>query len=432
MLTPRRAIRTPRECLPSSERLNYHSQEPIPNLGAAAMPDSEVKFKERMQVGLARLREHWLNQAEIAFREALQLKPDDPEALHGMGVTLCKLQRGEEGIALILRSTELNPKNLLGRIDLAVALRDAGRSAEADAAHQRAAKALVEAGQAQLAPLVEQCFSAERGHFDVRVVDYRYRLEVRYGGGRPPHPRLAAQIGARRNEYLNLLAEMAACHENFSRISLEGDYANAEPFWLNTWFPPLDAMSLWAILRRSNPEQFVEIGSGMSTKFARRAVVEFGLRTKLVSIDPQPRNIIDSLCDQIIRRPLEQCSLDSFEQMRPGSILFLDSSHRTFQGSDVTVFFLDILPRLQPGVLVHIHDIYLPYDYPSGHLPRMWNEQYMLATALLFGGSGFEIVFPGWFVERDSELAGRRDDLLRRGPLQDLSLHGASFWMRKL
>jgi hypothetical protein len=81
-------------------------------------------------------------------------------------------------------------------------------------------------------------------------------------------------------------------------------------------------------------------------------------------------------------------------------------------------------------VLVHIHDIYLPDDYISGHVPRLWNEQYLLATALLFGAARFEILFPSWFVGRDPDLAAHAAARLRRGPLADIDLYGASFWMR--
>ena len=146
--------------------------------------------------------------------------------------------------------------------------------------------------------------------------------------------------------------------------------------------------------------------------------------------DPQPRNQIDRLCDQVIRKPLEQCSPEMFDVLEPGDIFFLDSSHRSFQGSDVTVFFLEILPRLKPGVIVHVHDIYLPYDYISGHLYRQWNEQYLLATALLFGPQRFEILFPSWFVGRDPDLMAHAEALFRQGPMESVDLYGASFWMR--
>jgi hypothetical protein len=184
------------------------------------------------------------------------------------------------------------------------------------------------------------------------------------------------------------------------------------------------------MLRAHRPKRFVEVGSGVSTKFARRAVTFYDLPTRLTSIDPQPRNEIDQICDEVIRQPLERCDLAMFEALEPGDVFFLDSSHRSFQGSDVTVFFLEILPRLKSGVIVHVHDVYLPYDYISGHIHRLWNEQYLLASALLFGPDRFEILFPAWFVGRDPDLAAHAGAILRRGPLADVDLYGASFWMR--
>ena len=356
-----------------------------------------------LDIGQVRLREHFLNHAELLFERVLEAAPDHPAALRFLGVARFKLGRQDEGIALLRKAADADPA---ARDDLAAAL---ARRQAPDAA----------------------AFASETGAHAFKVVDYPYRAAVRYGGGRPAHAGLAALIGAGRDRYGAMLDEMAALHADFCEIPTGGRYEDAEPFWLNAWFPPLDAMALTHLLRKTNPGRFVEIGSGVSTKFARRAVSRYGLRTKLISIDPQPRNEIDALCDQILRKPLEACDPAMVEALEPGDIFFLDSSHRAFQNSDVTVFFLEILPRLKPGVLIQIHDIYLPDDYISGHLHRMWNEQYLLATALLFAPHAFEIVFPCWFVGQDPALAAHAAQALRRGPLEGLNLYGASFWMRK-
>jgi hypothetical protein len=150
----------------------------------------------------------------------------------------------------------------------------------------------------------------------------------------------------------------------------------------------------------------------------------------MISIDPQPRNEIDGLVDEIHRSPLEDFNPGFFDKLDDNDILFLDSSHRAFQNSDVTAFFLEIIPRLKPGVIIHIHDIYLPYDYPTGHLRRLWNEQYLLATALLYGGKGLRIIFPCWYVYADPDLSGHLSRL-HQGPLKVLSLQGCSFWLQK-
>ena len=81
-------------------------------------------------------------------------------------------------------------------------------------------------------------------------------------------------------------------------------------------------------------------------------------------------------------------------------------------------------------MVVHLHDIYLPDDYISGHIHRLWNEQYLLATALLFGRA-FEVLFPSWYVGQDPALRLQAQAALCQGPLSGLDPYGASFWMVK-
>jgi hypothetical protein len=380
--------------------------------------------RKDIEIGTIRLKEHLLNHAELLFRRALATAPGEPTATRLLGITLYKMGRIDEGMALLRRAAE-QPLAAPGVwSDLATALQ---RQGDADGAAQAFARTT---GRPDAGPPADLSFSSERAVHEFKVVDYPYRSIVRYGAGRPPHRELDQLIGAGRDRYRTFLSDMGQIQADFAKVPLGGGYETTTPFWLNAWFPPLDGMALTQMLRENNPARFVEIGSGVSTKFARRAVDLYGLRTKLISIDPQPRNEIDAMCDQLLRKPLEMCRVEMFEDLNPGDILFLDSSHRAFQGSDVTVFFMEILPRLKPGVIVHIHDIYLPDDYISGHVPRMWNEQYLLGVALIFGREAFEIVFPCWFVGQDPELSHHAGAMLRRGPLEGLNLYGASFWMR--
>ena len=383
-----------------------------------AAPDS---IERDLTVGATRLREHLLNHAELLFRRVLEASPEHSVATRLLGVTLFKMDRRSEALDLLRRAVADGSPEAWR--DLACALQ---RNGEAQAAGEAYAHI---ADDRPLPP--DLAFTSERAVHEFTVVDYPYRSVVRYGAGRPAHPQLAALIGAGRGRYEALIDSLAALQADFAEIPLGGAYEDADPFWLNAWFPPLDAMVLTHMLRSGNPDRFVEVGSGVSTKFARRAVNRYGLRTKLISIDPQPRNEIDTLCDQVLRKPLEACDPAMFEALNPGDVFFLDSSHRSFQGSDVTVFFLEILPRLKPGVIVQIHDIYLPDDYIGGHVRRMWNEQYLLATALLYAPDAFEILFPCWFVGQDMDLARRAAGALKHGPLDNLNLYGASFWLRK-
>jgi tetratricopeptide (TPR) repeat protein len=382
----------------------------------------------KMSRGVGWLQSHLLNHAEIALREVLAEDPSRPMARRMLGIALFKLGRRDEGVADLRAGTIQEPDNPRAWADLAVALRDAGQTEAAEAAY---AKALAtQSPKGATLPLADLPFSVEQGVHDFTLNDYPYHAHLRYGAGRPAHPELSALIGAGREAYRALLDMWAPLQPDFADVPRGGSYETRTPFWYNAWFSPLDAIALTGLLRSENPRLMVEIGSGVSTKYARRAVNRYGLRTRLVSIDPEPRNQIDELCDQVIRKPLEQCSVGMFDVLEPGDIFFLDSSHRSFQGSDVTVFFLEILPRLKPGVIVHIHDIYLPYDYIAGHVPRLWNEQYLLAAALLFGPQRFQILFPSWFVGRDPDLMAHAEALFRKGPMAPVDLYGASFWMR--
>src|ERR1700733_3021445 len=103
------------------------------------------------------------------------------------------------------------------------------------------------------------------------------------------------------------------------------------------------------MLVRSAPARYMEIGSGYSTRFARHAIQTVGLSTVIASLDPKPRAGIDALCDTVIRRRLEEADLAVFDQLEAGDILFFDGTHRALTNSDVTVFFLELLPRLKPG-----------------------------------------------------------------------------------
>ena len=112
-----------------------------------------------------------------------------------------------------------------------------------------------------------------------------------------------------------------------------------------------------------------------------------------------------------------------------GDILFYDGSHRAFENSDVTVFFLEVLPQLPAGVLVHVHDICLPYDYPPGWEGRWYSEQYLLAAWLLGGGARVRVVLPNAFVSHDPELSRLLDPLWSRPSLAVVERHGSSFWL---
>jgi len=254
--------------------------------------------------------------------------------------------------------------------------------------------------------------------------DYRYELASRYGYGKPPHARLQALFDAVDcGPFIEKLARYQDFFLRFEQTPRPG----VEPAWRNGWLPPMDGMAIYGFLASGKPKTYLEVGSGNSTKFAARAKRDHGLATKLVSIDPHPRAEIDALCDEVIRRPLEGADLSRFSQLEPGDVVFVDNSHRSLMGSDVTVFFLEVLPSLPDGVIVGIHDIFLPLDYPPEWKYRYYNEQYLLAALLLAPRSGLEVLLP------TAHLTMQRPELLQ--PLERLwragiDRQGGAFWLR--
>jgi predicted O-methyltransferase YrrM len=225
----------------------------------------------------------------------------------------------------------------------------------------------------------------------------------RYGHGRPVHPRLNKLIGEHEGRYRSHLETLIAFRDDLVRIPAEVT-APGEPHWVQTWLLGLDVISLYGFVRTSRPRRYLEIGSGVSTTWVRRAIRDGGLDTEITSVDPKPRKDIDALCDRVLRQPLEAVELGLFEELEDGDVLFMDGSHRAFMNSDVTTFFLDVLPALRPGVLVSIHDILLPEDYPADWALRYYSEQYLLATQLLGGGQGVRIELPCNYVAKSSGL----------------------------
>jgi hypothetical protein len=262
-------------------------------------------------------------------------------------------------------------------------------------------------------------------------LDYPVRPRARFGYGSPCHPRLYEIIDRGRPAYERTLRAFLPFEDPLSRIPVHADAARpAEPYWVNGFFPSLDAISLYGLLVSRRPRLYMEIGSGNSTKFAARAVRDHNLPTEIVSIDPSPRVEVNDLCRQIFRRPLEETDLSAFDGLGAGDFLMFDGSHRCFTNSDVTVFFLEVLPRLRPGVLVGVHDIFLPDDYPPPvYTELFYSEQYVLAAYLLGGtGRNVEIVLPNAFIYGDAALSQVLAPLYEREPLSLVDRNGCMFW----
>jgi hypothetical protein len=251
--------------------------------------------------------------------------------------------------------------------------------------------------------------------------------EPRYGYGRPSHAGLRELLAQHDGEYRGVLAMIRSYRSELQAIGLHGEDP-AEPSWVNGYLPGLDSAAIYSFLRSRRPATYLEIGSGNSTKFAARAKRDGQLDTKIVSIDPSPRAEVDVLCDEIIRHPFELADLSLLDLLRPGDVVFFDGSHRVFMNSDVTVFFLEALARLPAGVLVGVHDIYLPDDYAPGLANRYYSEQYMLAAYLIAAGERITPVLPATYLSRAPHFAGDLDELWAGPEFVGVERHGRAFW----
>ena len=164
----------------------------------------------------------------------------------------------------------------------------------------------------------------------------------------------------------------------------------------NPNFGGTDALVLYCMLRHFNPSLIIEIGSGWSTRLSSKAALRNG-DTNIVCIDPFADDVVAKLprVSKVISKRVETLDLSFFQQLGDRDVLFIDSSHTVKCGGDVNFLYLEVLPRLKKGVIVHSHDVFFPKEYPKEwvrDLHLFWNEQYLLQAFLTFN-SEFELLF---------------------------------------
>lgn len=194
----------------------------------------------------------------------------------------------------------------------------------------------------------------------------------------------------------------------------------------NGWYPTPDAEIYAALIADTRPRRIVEIGGGFSTLIARRAIAHAGIECRLVVVDPEPRTDVAAHADEVLRTPVEMIGQEELA-LGERSILFVDSSHVARAGGDVPLIFNELVPALSPGTLVHVHDIYIPYDYPDALRRQLYSEQFVL-QALLSGAPRYEVVLAAHYMARCHPEAMQRafSPVVGHDPLH----YGAAFWFR--
>jgi hypothetical protein len=204
----------------------------------------------------------------------------------------------------------------------------------------------------------------------------------------------------------------------------------------NRKFEAVDGEILYCMIRHFKPHKIIEIGSGFSTYLSALAVQKIkqdtGQACELTAVEPYPSTVLKTGLpglSKLIKAKVQDLPLRVFEALGENDILFIDSSHVLKIGSDVQFEYLDIFPSLKKGVLIHLHDIFLPAEYPQEWVLKkykFWNEQYLLQAFLAFNRS-FEVLWAASYMHlnhpdrlEEAFNSYRRD---QRWP--------GSFWIRK-
>jgi hypothetical protein len=199
-------------------------------------------------------------------------------------------------------------------------------------------------------------------------------------------------------EIMNQLSKHGSRFESFSRAS-----ANDVGYqYDNGYFKSPDAEVLYTIVQQLRPKRILELGCGNSTQIIRQALMDGRIACHHVCVDPHPRTEISLLADEIIPEPVElQNAANLAGSLQPDDVLFIDTSHKLEPANDVTFIYGTLLPQISAGVFIHIHDVFLPYEYPLSWVldGNDWAEQY-LVQAMLVWGNDWDVIWPGYYLQR--------------------------------
>ena len=230
--------------------------------------------------------------------------------------------------------------------------------------------------------------------------DERARLEAFERAGGLTRPAYALSPGMQEFDISQLVTEYTQHKDALD--ALKNPARNQTGYRIgNGYYDSPDADALYLMIRRFQPKRVIEVGCGNSTRVTRQAIIDGGLATTITAIDPYPRADIAHVVDQFEQKRLEEVDPAVFDQLEAGDVLFIDSSHVVRMSNDVAHLFCRIIPALKPGVVIHVHDVFLPYEYPKRFFYDCpgWGEQYILHTLLQSGL--YSMLWPGYYLQQD-------------------------------
>ncbi|MCS7461929.1 class I SAM-dependent methyltransferase [Paenibacillus doosanensis] len=238
----------------------------------------------------------------------------------------------------------------------------------------------------------------------------------------------ACGIDLNAGEQFSRLESMAPFLSELADIPYDPPASEHQYYYNNSAFCGIDASVYYAMIRQAQPARVIEVGAGFSTLMAASAIRKNG-RGTLTAIEPYPSDVLQKGFEglhRLIPSKVQDVDTALFESLEKNDILFIDNSHVSKIGSDVNHLLLRVLPRLRSGVIVHLHDLFIPYEYPEDWVKQLnlfWNEQYV-AQALLTHSTKFEVWLAHYFLSQTDY------DKLRA--LLPHSPHhiGSSFWIK--
>ena len=295
-------------------------------------------------------------------------------------------------------------------------------------------------------PVVREVVLTSRMLLAQRATDFR--IEARPGEYGSPIPdlkdvrrregaifraeRTIPGIELREAEQLALVGDLGALYAD--QPYEPGRHRGLRYFPQNEFFGEGAAFVLHAMLRRLRPRRLIEVGSGFSSAVildTNDLFLDRTLRSTFIDPFPERLNTLlrpgDEATANVITSPIQDVPIELFDELGDGDVLFIDSTHVSKVGSDVNTLLFDVLPRLRPGVVIHVHDIYFPFEYPKEWIykGRAWNENYLLRSFLMYNQQ-FEILLFNSYLDRF-----HREEIAATMPRWGANV-GTSFWMRRI
>lgn len=279
---------------------------------------------------------------------------------------------------------------------------------------------------------------APPGHY-YSPIPSRFDIENRAQANRESGSRALPGIDLNEQAQVDLAKAFARFYAEMPFPDLET--TRSRYYLENNFFRRCDVIALYSMLRWARPRQIIEVGSG----FSSAAMLDvndafFQGSIKFTFIDPHPERLLSLLNEQdrqqsrILRARVQDVGVEAFASLGNNDILFIDSSHVAKTNSDVLHLLFTVLPGLAPGVIIHVHDILWPFEYPKAWFDqgRAWNEAYIMRAFLQYNRT-FEILYFNSFMvaHHAALLADTMPGMLAPQP-SPARPGNSSLWLRKV